>query len=144
MLSILNFHFRIRAARSGQSFLVLILLIGGMVAVIGVLLAFFAGSLVDSGYGYQASVTAQAAATSGAEDALLRLDRDPSFAASGYALAVGSTTATVSVTQNAPSANLITISSSAIVSGRTGKINVILTENASTSQVTILSWQTIL
>ncbi len=141
MLSALHFHSRILAVRSGQSFLVLILLIGGMVAVIGVLLAFFAGALVDSSSGYQASVTAQAAAISGAQDALLQLDRNPDFSAGGYALAVGSTTATVSVTQNAPSAYLITVSSSAIVSGRTGKINVVVAENASTSQMTIVSWQ---
>jgi hypothetical protein len=131
----------LKGQRKGQSFLALVFLIGGIVAVVGVTIAFFASSFVDSGFGYQASASAEAAATSGAEDALLQLDRNASFASAGYSIAVGSTTAKVSVTQGNPSPNFVTVSSTAIVAGRAKKISVILSENASTSQFTVVSWE---
>lgn len=130
-----------RKIREGQSFLALVILIGGLVSVVGVLLAFFANSFIDSGYGYQASASAEAAAVSGAEDAILQLNRNASFATSSYTLAVGSTTATINVTQNLPLTNFVTVTSTASVSGRTRKVNVVLSKNASTSQMTIVSWQ---
>src|SRR5665213_3801651 len=130
-------------SRSGQSFLVLVFLIGGMVAIVGVMIALFANSFVNTGFGYQTSALAEAAATSGAQDALLQLDRNASFASSGYTLTVGSTTATISVTQNTPSANLVTISSTATVFAHKRTISVVLSENASTSQMTVISWQEI-
>ena len=125
----------------GQSLLALVILIGAMIGIVAALLAFFTSSFVDSGYGYQASVTAEAAATSGAEDGLLQLNRNPSFPNATYFLPVGSTTVTVSVTQNAPSINLITVSSTATVSLRTRKISVVVSKNASTTQISVVSWQ---
>jgi len=127
----------------GQSFIALILLIGGIIALIGVVMAFVTNSSIDTGYGYQAAVSAEAAATSGAEDALLQLDRNASFATSSYSLAVGSTTASISVSQNTPSANLVTVLSVATVSQHTKKISVIVAKNASTSQMSVVSWQEI-
>src|ERR1700733_14910941 len=93
-----------------QSFLALVFLIGGIVITIGVSTAFFANSFLTSSHSYQASESAASAALSGEDDALLKLDRNPTFSASSYSLAVGSTTATISVTQSDPSANFITIS----------------------------------
>jgi uncharacterized protein (UPF0333 family) len=130
-------------SRKGQAFLALILLIGGVVAMIGITIAFLAGSFVDSGFGYQAEAQAAGAATSGAEDALLQLDRNSNFATSSYSLAVGSTTAVISVTQGAPSANFVTVLSAATVSSHTQKINVVLSRNAFTGQMTVVSWQAI-
>ena len=86
---------------------------------------------------------AEAAATSGVEDALLLLDRNPSYATSSYSLAIGSTTAVVSVTQNVPSTNFITVSSTATVSNTKRTMSVVLSKNASTSQITVISWQEI-
>ena len=117
-------------------------------ALIGVMLAFFANSFIDTGYGYQALVRAEAAATSGAQDALLQLDRNANFAATcgcgsnGYSVPVGSSTAVVTVNASS-TAGIVTILSAATVSSRTRKISVVAAVNASTSQVTILSWQVI-
>jgi hypothetical protein len=61
--------------RQGQSFLALILLIGGIVSLIGVTFAFLSGAFVDSSFGYQSSAIAEATAISGAEDALLQFPR---------------------------------------------------------------------
>jgi hypothetical protein len=130
----------------GQAFLALVFLIGAIVALVGITLALFASSFVDSGYGYQASAQAQAVATAGVEDALLQLDRNVNFPcgtvdASGYTIPVGSSTATVTVTQNCPTTNgSATILSTATVSNHTSKLSVVVSVNASTSQVSVMSW----
>lgn len=124
----------------GQAFLSLVFLIGTIVALIGITLAFFANSFIDTGYGYQASTQAEAIATSGAEDALLQLNRSGSSAPTSYTLPVGSSTATVTITQGSPSTGYVTILSTATVSSRIRKINVVAALNASTSQVSVVSW----
>jgi len=131
----------------GQAFLALVFMIGAIVALVGVTLAIFASSFVDTGYGYQAAAQAQSVATAGAEDALLQLNRNANFPcgtvdASGYTVPVGSSTASVMVTQGAcPATNgTATIISSSTVSNRTSKLSVVVSINASTSQVSILSW----
>ena len=131
--------------RRGQTFLALVLFIGGIVTVIGLLIAFFAASSLDTGYGVAASFNAESAATAGAEDALLQLDRNAQFpTGSGisvpYNFTAGSSTASVNVTQNSPTSSQATILSTATVSGRTKKIQVIVSTNASTTAVTIISW----
>ena len=120
----------------------LVIFIGGIVAVGGLLIAFFAASSVDTGYGVAAEFNAEAAATAGVEDGLLQLDRNAQFSnTSGYSVSAGSsTTATVTVTQNTPSTGLATILSVATVSGHTKKIDVVVSENASTEQVSVVSW----
>jgi hypothetical protein len=130
------------SSNKGQTFLALVIFIGGIVAVGGLLVAFFAASSVDTGYGVAAEFNAEAAATAGAEDALLQLDRNAQFSnTSGYAVSAGSsTTATVTVTQNAPSAGFATILSTATVSSHTKKISAVVSENASTEQISVVSW----
>lgn len=127
----------------GQAFLAMVLFIGAIVAIVGLLIAFLATSFIDTGYGLSASASAEAAASSGAEDAMLRLDRSPHFSSSGYPFVVGSSTAMVAVTQGSPSAGYITILSNASVSGHEKNIQVILFENASTTQLSVVSWQDI-
>ncbi len=132
----------------GQTFLALIFLIGGTVLLIGLTLAFLATSFIDTGYGYQSSVQAEAVATSGAQDALLQLDRNANFGSPGpsgyhYNVTVGSSTAAVTVTQSVPSAGFDTILSAATVSNHIRKINVVVAINATTSQISVVSWQTI-
>ena len=126
----------------GQTFLALVIFIGGIIAVAGLLIAFFAASSVDTEYGVAAEFNAEAAATAGAEDGLLQLDRNAQFSNTlGYAVSAGSsTTATVTVTQNTPSTGFATILSVATVSGHTKKINVVASENASTEQISVISW----
>jgi hypothetical protein len=130
--------------RKGQAFLALTFFIGGILAVAGILIAFITISYVDTGYGVAASAKAEEAATAGAEDGLLQLDRNAAFstAVSGpYTVSsASSTTATVSVTQSSPSAGLVTILSAATVSGHAKKISVVVSENASTGQVSVVSW----
>ena len=124
----------------GQIFVALILFVGGIILLIGLTLAILEASFVDTGYGYQASVQAEAAATSGAEDALLQLDRNPGFASNGYVVAVGSSTATVSV---ANTAGIITIIATAVVSNRTKKVSVTAAVSTSTNQVAVTAWTVI-
>ena len=127
----------------GQSLLALVILVGTVGVLIGTTLAFFAGSFVDTSYGYNALVQADAAATAGAQDALLRLDRNVAFTnSSGYTLAVGSTTATVTVTPSS-SPGLVTILSVATVSDRTRTISAVVSVSTTTNQPNIISWQTI-
>jgi hypothetical protein len=125
--------------RSAQTFLALVFLIGGIIALSGIMLAFLATSFIDSGYGFQSSVKAEATANSGVQDALLQLDRNPSFSSVGYSLPVASNTATVAVTQNSPSSGFITVLSQATVSAHIRKVNVVLSENAVTGQLNIIS-----
>lgn len=128
--------------KKGQTFLALVIFIGGIVTVAGLLVAFFAASLVDTGYGAAAEFNAESAATAGAEDALLQLDRDSQFSnTSGYSVTSGtSTTATVTVTQNLPSVGFATILSSATVGTHTNKIDVVVSENAATGEINVVSW----
>lgn len=137
-------NIRVKNNRLGQTFLALVFLIGGIITFAGITLAFLATSFIDSGYGFNASVNAEAAAASGAQDAMIQLQRNPSFSStSGYSLVVGSTTATVTVNQNTPSTGFITALSKATVSGRVKKVQVVLSENASTTQLSVVSWQEI-
>jgi hypothetical protein len=131
-----------RAAIKGQSLLGLVLLIGGAVLLIGILIVLFASSFTSSAYSYQQLAIAEAAATSGVEDALLQLNRNPTLNTTYY-LTVGSTTASIAVTQNSPSANFITIVATGASGGRVKKLSVVVQENASTSQMSVISWQTI-
>ncbi|MGD1003598.1 MAG: hypothetical protein ABR884_03445 [Minisyncoccia bacterium] len=130
------------SSNEGQSFLALVIFIGGIVAVAGLLIAFFAVSLVDTGYGVAAAYSAESTATAGAEDGLLQLDRNAQFSnPSGYSVAAGtSTTATVAVTQNSPSSGFATILSAATVSSHTKKIQIVVSVNGTTGAVNIVSW----
>lgn len=134
-----------RITQQGQVFLTLVFFIGGIVAVIGLLIAFFALSSADTGYGASAAFTAQSAATAGVEDALLELNRNAQFPQNStmsnpYTVSTGSATATVTVTQNLPAAGEVTIVSVSTVLGHTKKIQVVVSEDPTTSQVSVVSW----
>lgn len=133
--------------KKGQAFLALTFFIGGILAVASILIAFLTLSYVNTGYGVAAAAKAEAAATAGAEDALLQLDRNAAFstAVSGPYTVTSphSTAATVTVTQNSPSAGLVAILSTATVSAHTKKISVVVSENASTGQISVISWTNI-
>lgn len=127
--------------KRGQTFLALVFLIGGVIVLAGMTMAFVTNSFIDTGYGLRASLSAEATAISGAQDAILQLERNMSFSTSGYNVIIGSSTATVVVTQNSPSSGFVNILSSASVSGRVKKINVVLMESTTTDLLSVVSWQ---
>jgi hypothetical protein len=129
----------------GQAFLAMTFFIGGILVVAGILIAFITISYVDTGYGVAASARAEEAATAGAEDGLLQLDRNAAFSnTTGYSVSSASSTmATVTVTQNSPSTGLVTILSAATVSGHAKKVSIVVSLNASTGQVSVVSWTNI-
>lgn len=123
----------------------LVIFIGSIIALVGLLVAFLANSFIDTGYGLADSVSAEATAMSGAQDALLQLDRNANFsyASPGYSVAVGSSTTMVVVTQNSPSAGYITIVSTATVLQHTRAVDVVVSENTLTERMSVVSWQDI-
>lgn len=129
----------------GQAFLSLVIFIGSITLLIGVTLVFLTNSFIDTGYGYQASVQAEAVASSGAADGLLQLARNCAFSnTTGYGVPVGPNAATVTVTQGSPTCSgTVTILSTATVLNRTRKVSVAAAVNASTTQVSVISWQAI-
>jgi hypothetical protein len=130
--------------KSGQVFLALVFFIGGLLAVAGVLVAFLTLSYIDTGYGVAASFKADAAATAGADDAILQLDRNAAFNTNitgAYTVTSGtSTSATVTVIPNLLTAGIINVLSVATVSGHTRKISAVVSESSSTGQVSVVSW----
>lgn len=132
--------------RKGQAFLAMVFFIGGIMVIVGITMVIIAATFVDSGYGVQASNSAEAAATAGAEDAYLQLVRNSAFSnTSGYGISNSSTTsATVTVTQSSPSAGFATAVAIATVNGRTRKVQVVFSINATTGQVSVVSWGDVL
>lgn len=70
----LHFSFP-KFSRKGQSVLGLVIVIGSIVVIVGITLAFLAISFLNSVYIYDASLKARALAMSASEDALLTLTR---------------------------------------------------------------------
>jgi hypothetical protein len=138
-----NSKFSWRTSRA-QAALSVVLLIGGILILVGLSITFLANSFVNSSYGYKLAQQAQAVATGGAYDALMQLSRDKDFGGvdpgTTYALAVGSNTATVTVVQDSPTAGEATIISTATISFRKKTLRIVVSRNASTSQITVLSW----
>lgn len=125
----------------GQATLALVFLIGGIVVVIGVSLAFIVLSFINSGYGFQSSNRALAVAAAGVEDAIIKLVRNKDFsAASPYDVPVGTYTASVSVAQNTPVSGRVTIVSTAAVGAYKRKVQAVVAVNSATGQVQLVSW----
>ena len=131
---------RIPHAR-GQSFLATVLVIGAIIATVGVTLLFLANAFLGIGYGYRASVSSSAVAVSGAEDALLKLDRDPGMSNTSYNISVGGQTAAVTITAGSPSSGEDTVVSTATVLGSRSAVTVVVGVNLETDKVWIISWQ---
>lgn len=129
-----------RNTDSGVAALTTILGIGLVVALMGAalgLLAFLEGSI---GFSHVKSQEAFLVAQSGASDALMRLARDKTFTSpSGYTLAVGNGTSTVTVTS--PAFSQKTITSQGEVSARKRKVEVKIVVDDRTGNITVLSWQ---
>ena len=129
-----------RRASRAQAALSTVLLIGGIIVLIGMSIAFLASSFLNSSQGYRQAQRAQAVVISGVEDALIQLARNKDFASTGYSLTVGSSTVSVSVTQDSPATGQATIVASSSVSSYQRTARVVVSRNASTSQTTVVSW----
>ena len=121
-------------------FVGMVLLIGSVIGLVALLLLFLSGSLIGSSYGVKYNADAQAAATGGAEDALLRLTRGSitSFPAS-YSLPINNVTTQVNVANNTPSAGFYTVTSTATASFHTKVLRVVIS-TAPNGQISVVSW----
>jgi len=114
--------------------------VGGIVVLTGLALAFLATSFVNSAYAFQASQRAEAVASSGVYDALMRLNRN-NTASSSLSVPIGSDSAAVSITQNSPTAGEVTITSVAAVANRKRTLTVVASVASSTGRVAVVSWR---
>ena len=124
--------------KKGQAALGMIFLIGGVVVLVATTLAFLSFTFLNSTYGFQSSQVALSAASGGIEDAIIKLNRNKDFATSSYNLTIGSTTATISVSQNSPVSGQTTINSQATSGFYQKKLRAIV-QVASSGEVFILS-----
>ena len=114
--------------RSGQTLVVLLVFVAMAMAVVSAAVAVVISN-TQSGSRYELGQMALGLAESGAEEALLLLLRDPSFA--GETLTTVDGTATISVTGSDPK----TINSVATVEGATRKIQVVADYTAGVLEV---------
>ncbi len=133
--------FYILHSRRGQAALSLVFLIGGIIILVGVSLTFIVVSFIGSNYGFQMSNRALAAASGGANDAVIKLLRDKDFSSAGYTVTIGSDSAAVAVTQNSPIAGQAKIISTGTASSYQRKIQAVAAVNATTGQVQLVSWE---
>ena len=139
MLHIPRFKFH---ERWGQATISLVFLIGGLVIMVAVSLAFLILSFINSGYGFRAANQALSAANGGVSDALMILARNKDYSGS-YSLPVGSYAANVTVSSN-PAIGQTTITSLASASRYQRKVQAIVAVNSSTGQTDLLSWTQIM
>ena len=131
----------------GQAALSLIFLIGGIALLVAITLSLVAINFLNSTFAFQSANRAMAFATSGAEDALVQLNRNSSFASpGGYTVPAGcevgtANCATVLVTQNSPGANQATIMSTATSFASQRKIQVVVSIDPNTGQLNMVSWK---
>lgn len=133
------------ASRRGQAALSLVFLIGGIALLVSVTIAVIAISFLNSTFAFQSANRAYANATSGAQDALLKLARDDSFSdLTGYQVpyVIGgclSNCAFVTVNQVDPSKQ-VEIISTATVFASTRKIKVVVAIDPNNGEVSVSSW----
>lgn len=124
--------------KKGQATLSLVFLIGGVALLIAVTLSLISISFLNSTFAFQAANRAMAMAISGADDAILTLDRNNTFSSSGYAVCAADC-ANVTVTRNTPMAGQTTILSTATVFASQRKIQIVVSINPLTGEVTMVS-----
>ena len=122
----------------GQVSLSLVFLVGGLVVLMAVSLAFLILTFINAGYGFRAANQALAVSGGGVSDALLILERNKGYGGT-YSLPLGNYSANVTVTQN-PAAKQATIVSSAVVQGYQRKIQAVAAVDPASGQVDLLSW----
>lgn len=133
------------APRRGQAALSLVFLIGGIALLVSVTIAVIAISFLNSTFAFQSANRAYANATSGAQDALLKLARNDRFSdLTGYEVpyvASGciSNCAFVTVDQ-VDVGKQVEIISTATVFASTRKIKVVAAIDQNNGEVSVSSW----
>ncbi len=136
----------------GQAALSLIFLIGGIVILVGVTLAFVALTFLNASYGFQAANRAQGAALAGIHDALLQLARNKDFSDTGYCVPADNLLASgycpdgdalVVVTQNSPAAGQAIVTADAFVRSYRRKMQAAVSIATSTGAINVISIQTL-
>ena len=117
-----------------------VIIFGGIIAEIAIATTFLSLAFTNTSLGLRLSAEAFGAAQSGVEDAVLRLARDRNYQnISGYSLAVGRATATITITQGSPSANQATILSTGTSFRRKRAVRAIVTIDDVSGVVSLVS-----
>ena len=127
-------------AGDGQAILSLVFLIGSIVTLLGITMAFLANSLINITGGFRAAEQAQSVAVSGAYDALMRLSRAKEFSGA-YIVPINDWSANVTMVQDSPSAGLATITSNAVASRRRKEVRVVVSRNPVNGAISLVSWE---
>ena len=133
------------APRRGQAALSLVFLIGGIALLVSVTIAVIAIGFLNSTFAFQSANRAYANATSGAQDALLKLARNDAFSdLVGYEVPYvdgGSLSNCAFVTVNQVDlSKQVEIISTATVFASTRKIKVIAAIDQNNGEVSVSSW----
>lgn len=137
----------LHSRRQGQAALSLIFLIGGIALLVAITLSLVAINFLNSTFAFQSANRAMALATSGVEDALIQLNRNPGFTSpGGYTFpancGIGAVNcATVLVAQDSPRTDQATIVSTATSFASQRKIQVVVSIDQNTGQLNIVSWE---
>lgn len=146
MLLTTNYH-SLSTGQKGQAALSLIFLIGGIALLVAITLSLVAINFLNSTFAFQSANRAMALATSGIEDALIQLNRNSEFTSpGGYTFptdcGVGaSNCATVLVAQDSPRTDQATIVSTATSFASQRKIQVVVSIDPNTGQLSVVSWE---
>ena len=123
----------------GQAALSFVFLVVTIIILVATTLALVVTSFLNSTFGFQASERAAAGAAAGGDDALMQLIRNKEFSdIVGYTVPVGGGSATVTVTQLAGQATIVSVGSLSIYERR---VRAVVSVDPVTGRVTILSRQ---
>ncbi|MBS3903324.1 MAG: hypothetical protein KGZ30_03050 [Anaplasmataceae bacterium] len=126
----------------GQAALATVFLIGGVIVLFALTLAFLALRITATTFSAESSSKALAAATAGAEDAVIKVIRNPGYQEE-YSFAVNAnTTTTVSVVKDGLTNQTIVIASSTVGSSKRS-VQVVIGVSSSTGRVDVISWETV-
>lgn len=136
---------RAASRRGGQAVLSMVFLIGGIVVLVALALAFLVTSFINSTYGFQLGERAKAVAAAGAYDAMMRLARNKDLLkpSGSYSVSLGSDTASVTLTNDPSASAQATIVSTATVANRTRSVRAVVSRDSNTGQITLTSWRQI-
>ncbi len=131
--------------KKGLAFMPTVLMIGVIMAELGIALVFLIYLSNLSSFSTRVSQEAMFAARTGVNDAILRIGRDKTFPSgfSNYEMSIGRVAVLVNIQKNTPGNNQDTIVSTASVRSFQRVIQAIISINAKTDEVTIVSMEEI-
>ena len=134
-------YYLLPTRRAGQAVLSFVLLVGGIVAFVSITLALIVLSFINSSSGFIKANRAFWTASSGAEDAALRLlrNKDFLFGPPGYTVPVGQYSATVTVAQGSIPGQ-VEVTSRATVSFYNRNVRAVFAVVSSTGAMQLVSW----